>query len=111
MKKSKNIETQIYSKPEKLLSFVDNINLIKTDIKSLDAKIIQLQRNEDGAKSVSTNIEESPQFQKYAQKKIKAKEKRRRESEFILKTLMSPLKMLSANQTKVQFFQIFSLFM
>ncbi len=88
-KKKKNNEI-LYSKPSKLLPFVDNIELIKANIKKFDEKLFHLQNKMNFTLSMSREgMEETPEFKKLEEKKLNLKEKRRLENEYVLNSVNS----------------------
>lgn len=89
MKKNKKKNIIEYAKPSKLIPFAETIDVIKANIKKFDEKLFHLQNKMDFTQSMSRGVNDSPAFQKLVEKKLNLKEKRRLESEYVLKTINS----------------------
>ncbi len=89
MKKKQKENKIIYSKPSKLLPFVESVDMVKANVKKFDEKLFHLQNKIDFTQSMSRGVNDSPEMKKLEDKKITLKERRKLESEYVLKTINS----------------------
>ncbi len=98
---SKKENAPIYSKPNKLMAFVENVDVLERNVERLDDKLFHLQNKINATVAVSREgINESPQFQSLLAKKERLEEQRAVEKEFVEKTLNAMLSNFKA--TKIE---------
>ena len=79
---SKKENAPIYSKPNKLMAFVENVDVLERNVERLDDKLFHLQNKINATVAVSREgINESPQFQSLLAKKERLEEQRAVEKE------------------------------